>query len=64
MLECHRHFGREVVINYPIEDDLIPPAQVMPIELSATSDHEYHGPMIPRIMRHLHACKFDEATQP
>ena len=63
VIECHRHFGREVVISCPIEGDLIPLAQVMPIELSATSDHEYYGPMIPRIMRHLRACEFDEATE-
>lgn len=63
VIECHRHFGRQVVISCPIEGDLIPLAQVMPIELSATSDHEYYGPMIPRIMRHLRACEFDEATQ-
>jgi 4-hydroxy-tetrahydrodipicolinate synthase len=62
VIECHRHFGREVVISCPIEGDLIPLAQVMPIELSATSDHEYYGPMMPRIMRHLRACEFDQAT--
>jgi hypothetical protein len=27
----------------PIEGDLIPLAQIMPIQLSATSDHEYYG---------------------
>jgi 4-hydroxy-tetrahydrodipicolinate synthase len=62
VVECYRHFGDEVVISCPISDELIPLAQVMPIELSATSDHEYFGPMIPRIMKHLQAGEFDEAT--
>ena len=39
-VECNRLFGDEVVISVPIEADLIPLSQVMPIQLSATSDHE------------------------
>ena len=62
-IECHRLFGEEVVISVPIEGDLIPLAQVMPIQLSATSDHEYYGPMIPRVMRLLRDGKYDEATE-
>jgi 4-hydroxy-tetrahydrodipicolinate synthase len=62
VIECHRHFGEEVVISCPIEGDLIPLAQVMPITLTATSDHEYYGPMIPRIFRHLQDGELDAAT--
>jgi len=62
-IECHRLFGEEVVISVPIEGDLIPLSQLMPIQLSATSDHEYYGPMIPRVMRLLHDGKYDEATE-
>jgi len=57
-----RLFGEEVVISVPIEGDMIPLAQVMPIQLSATSDHEYYGPMIPRVMRLLRDGKLDDAT--
>jgi 4-hydroxy-tetrahydrodipicolinate synthase len=63
VIECHRHFGDEVVISCPIEGELIPLSQVMPIRLSATSDHEYFGPMIPRVFRHLQQGEFDEATE-
>jgi 4-hydroxy-tetrahydrodipicolinate synthase len=63
VIECHRLFGEEVVISMPIEGDLIPLSQVMPIQLSATSDHEYYGPMIPRVMRLLRDGKYDEATE-
>ncbi|WP_329252991.1 dihydrodipicolinate synthase family protein [Streptomyces canus] len=61
-VECNRLFGGEVVISVPIEGDLIPLSQVMPIQLSATSDHEYFGPMIPRVMQLLRDGKHDEAT--
>jgi len=62
VIECYRHFGKEVVISCPIEGELIPLGQVIPIELSATSDHEYYGPMIPRIFQLLRDQRFDEAT--
>jgi 4-hydroxy-tetrahydrodipicolinate synthase len=63
IIECHRLFGDEVVISCPIEADFIPLAQVMPIQLTATSDHEYYGPMIPRVYRHLQAGEHDAATE-
>lgn len=50
------------MISCPIEDQLIPLSQIMPIRLTATSDHEYFGPMIPRIFAHLQAGEFDAAT--
>jgi 4-hydroxy-tetrahydrodipicolinate synthase len=63
VVECHRHFGDQVVISCPIEYDLIPLAQLIPIELTATSDHEYFGPAIPQIMGHLRAGEYDAATE-
>jgi 4-hydroxy-tetrahydrodipicolinate synthase len=63
IIECHRLFGGEVVISCPIEADFIPLAQVMPIQLTATSDHEYYGPMIPRVYQHLQAGEHDAATE-
>ncbi|ATR19003.1 Dihydrodipicolinate synthase family protein (plasmid) [Roseomonas mucosa] len=63
VIECHRLFGKEVVISMPIEGELIPLSQLMPIQLSATSDHEYYGPTIPKVMQLLRAGEFDEATR-
>ncbi|MFF5148096.1 dihydrodipicolinate synthase family protein [Streptomyces sp. NPDC013157] len=63
IIECHRLFGDEVVISCPIEGELIPLSQVMPIQLSATSDHEYYGPTIPHVMGLLRDGKYDEATE-
>jgi 4-hydroxy-tetrahydrodipicolinate synthase len=63
VVECHRLFSDEVVISMPIEGELIPLAQVMPLQLSATSDHEYYGPMIPRVMELLRNGEYDGATE-
>lgn len=63
VIECDRLFGKEVVISNPIEGELIPLSQVMPIQLSATSDHEYFGPVIPQVMQLLRDGKYDEATE-
>lgn len=62
VIECHRLFGEEVVISMPIEGELIPLSQVMPLQLSATSDHEYYGPMVPRVMELLRNGDHDAAT--
>src|SRR3954452_217213 len=63
LLECPRLFGHELVLSCPIEGELIPLSQLMPLQLSATSDHEYYGPMIPRVMEHLRAGRYDDATE-
>jgi len=63
VVECYRHFGKEVVISCPIEADFIPLAQLMPIQVSATSDHEYYGSMMPKIYKHLQDGEYDEATR-
>jgi 4-hydroxy-tetrahydrodipicolinate synthase len=63
VIECNRLFGEEVVISMPLEWDLIPLAQLFPIQLSATSDHEFWGPLVPEVMKLLAQGKFDEATE-
>lgn len=63
VIECERLFGKEVVISQPIEGDFIPLAQLMPIQLSATSDHEYWGPLMPQVFNLLREGKFDAAAE-
>jgi 4-hydroxy-tetrahydrodipicolinate synthase len=63
VVECHRLFGDEVVISCPIEGEFIPLAQVMPLRLTATSDHEYFGAAIPTVFRHLETGEYDAATE-
>ena len=62
-VECHKLFGKEVVISNPLEKDMIPLAQLAPCQFSATSNTEYFGPMIPRIFKHLQDGNFAEATR-
>ena len=62
-VECHRLFGKEVVISNPLEKDMIALAQLAPVQFSATSNSDYFGPMIPRIFKLLQDGNFDEATR-
>jgi 4-hydroxy-tetrahydrodipicolinate synthase len=62
-IECYRNFGDEVIISVPIENDLIPLSQLMPIQYSATSNHEYLGDLIPKVMNLLRDGKYDEASE-
>lgn len=63
VVECHRLFGKEVVITCPLEAEMIPLAQIMPMQFSGTSNTEYYGPMIPRIHKLLMQGDYDEATR-
>jgi 4-hydroxy-tetrahydrodipicolinate synthase len=62
-VECHRLFGKEIVVTCPLEIDMVPLAQLVPMQFSGTSNTEYYGPMIPRIFNLLREQKFDEATR-
>ena len=62
-IECHKQFGDEVVVTCPLEGDMIPLAQLVPIQFSGTSNTEYFGPMIPRIFQMLRDGKHEEATK-
>jgi 4-hydroxy-tetrahydrodipicolinate synthase len=62
-VECHRLFGREIVVTCPLEIDMIPLAQLVPIQFSGTSNTEYYGAMIPRIFNLLQEKEYDHATK-
>ncbi len=62
-VECHRLFGKEVIVTSPLEGDMIALAQLAPIQFTGTSNTEYFGPMIPRIFALLQNREFDEATR-
>ncbi|EZP71569.1 Dihydrodipicolinate synthetase [Sphingomonas paucimobilis] len=63
LIECDRLFGEEVVISMPLEAELLPLSQIMPIQLSATADHEFWGPLIPQVFNLLRERKFEEAAE-
>jgi 4-hydroxy-tetrahydrodipicolinate synthase len=62
-VECHRLFGKQVIITCPLEYDMIPLAQLVPIQFSGTSNTEYYGPIIPRIFRALQEKEYDFANK-
>ena len=62
-VECHRLFGKEIVVTCPLEADMVPLAQLAPMQFSGTSNTEYFGPTIPRIFRLLQEKQYDEATR-
>ena len=62
-VECHRLFGKDVVVTCPLEGDMIPLAQLVPIQFSGTSNTEYFGPMVPRIFQHLQKGEFEAANK-
>lgn len=62
-VECHRLFGSEIVVTCPLEIDMIPLAQLVPVQFSGTSNTEYYGAMIPRIFKLLQEREYDHATK-
>ena len=62
-VECQRLFGKEIVVTCPLEADMVPLAQLAPMQFSGTSNTEYFGPTIPRIFRLLQEKQYDEATR-
>jgi 4-hydroxy-tetrahydrodipicolinate synthase len=62
-VECYRLFGREVVVTCPIVHDMVPLAQIVPIQFTGTSNTEYYGSMVPQIFDLLQKKDFDEATR-
>lgn len=62
-IEVHREFHEEVVISSPIEFEMIPLAQLMPIQFCGTNYSSYFGDWLPKVHALLQEGKFDEATQ-
>lgn len=62
-VEVYRAFHEEVVISSPIEYDLVPLGQLMPIQFSGTNYSAYMGSWLPRVHEMLRQGRFDEATQ-
>jgi 4-hydroxy-tetrahydrodipicolinate synthase len=62
-VEVYRAFHKEVVISLPIEYDLVPLAQLFPVQFSGTNYSAYFGPWLPQMHALLREGRFDEATQ-
>ena len=62
-VECHRLFGKEVIVETPLFGDLVPLAQLVPIQFTGTSNTHFFGATVPKVMQLLQEKKFDEATE-
>lgn len=62
-VECYRLFGKEVIVESPLFGDLVPLAQLVPIQFTGTSNTHFFGATVPHVMELLQQKKFDEATE-
>ena len=62
-VECYRLFGKEVIVESPLFGDLVPLAQLVPIQFTGTSNTHFFGDLVPRVMTMLQEKRFDEATE-
>jgi 4-hydroxy-tetrahydrodipicolinate synthase len=62
-VECYRKFGKDVLVTMPLESEMIPLSQLVPIQFCGTSNFEYYGPVIPQIFALLRENEFDKATE-
>ena len=62
-VECYRLFGKEVIVESPLFGDLVPLAQLVPMQFTGTSNTHYFGPVVPRVFDLLQNKKYDEATE-
>ena len=62
-VECHRLFGKEVIVETPLFGDLVPLSQLVPIQFTGTSNTHMYGDLVPKVFQMLQDKKFDEATE-
>ena len=62
-VECYNLFGKEVIVTSPLEYDMVPLAQLVPMQFSGTSNTEYYGPIMPRIFAHLQKGEHEAANK-
>ena len=62
-VEAHRRFSKDVVVTYPVEDQGLMLASLVPMQFMGTSNTEYYGGMIPRIFNLIRDGQFDEAMK-
>ena len=60
-IQTWKNHNHEVVVTFPVEDEALPLAGLLPMQFMGTSDSEYYGPMVPRIFKMMKEGKFDEA---
>lgn len=62
-IESWRRLNDRVVVTMPIEQNAIPLATVLPLQLIATSNTECLGGAVPEMLRLCHEGRYDEAMK-
>ena len=62
-VQAWKTFADEVVVTFPIEDNGLPLAALVPMRFMGTSNSEFYGSMIPRIFRMMQSNDFDSAME-
>lgn len=62
-VQVYKMVGEEVIVTFPVEDQGLPLASLLPLQFMGTSNSEYYGPIVPRIFQLLQDGKFDEAME-
>ena len=62
-VQAWKNHSHEVVVTCPIEQDAIPLAALVPMRFMGTSNSEYYGGMIPRILSMVQSGEFDAAME-
>jgi 4-hydroxy-tetrahydrodipicolinate synthase len=62
-VECYRLFSKEVIVQTPLFGELVPLAQLVPIQFTGTSNTHMYGDLVPKVFQMLQEKRFDEATE-
>jgi len=61
--DTYKKVGDKVIVMMPIEGDALPMATLIPMQFIGTSNYQYYGPMIPRILQLIHEGQHERAME-
>lgn len=62
-VQIYKMLGDEVIVTFPVEDQGLPLASLLPLQFMGTSNSEYYGPTVPKIFQLLQDGQFDQAME-
>jgi 4-hydroxy-tetrahydrodipicolinate synthase len=62
-IDCWNRFSDRVLVTMPLEHDGIPLSTILPVQVLATSNYEYMGDSVPRMLELARAGKANQAME-
>lgn len=62
-VEVYKMVSEEVLVTFPVEDQGLPLASLLPLQFMGTSNSEYYGPTVPRIFQLIQDGQFEAAME-